>query len=80
MRCGVGRAGSAAVPLLYERLKDGRMVKYGSYRDMTINTLVSLGAEPEEMWTYMQSNEQNYTRDRFDREVGRAQRKVDCSY
>ena len=78
--CGVGRAGSAAVPLLYERLKDGRMVKYGSYRDMTINTLVSLGAEPEEMWTYMQSNEQNYTRDRFDREVGRAQRKVDCSY
>ena len=56
------------------------MVKYGSYRDMTINTLVSLGAEPEEMWTYMRSNEQNYTRDRFDSEVVRAQRKVDCSY
>ena len=78
--CGVGRAGSAAIPLLYERLKDGRMVKYGSYWDMTINTLVSLGADPEEMWTYMQSNEHNYTRERFDSEVRRAQRKVDCSY
>ncbi|MCX7303461.1 MAG: hypothetical protein NTV73_03840 [Hyphomicrobiales bacterium] len=78
--CGLGRAGNAAVPLLYERLQDGRMVRHGAYWDLTINTLVSLGADPEEAWTYMQSSEQNYTRDRFDSEVRRAQRKIDCSY
>lgn len=78
--CGMGTAGNAAVPMLYERLADGRMVRYGAYWDMTINTLVSLGANPGEMWTDMQSTEPNYTRDRFDAEVRRAQRKVDCSY
>jgi len=78
--CGVGSAGSDAVPLLYERLEDGRIVRYGAYWDLTINTLVSLGANPDEMWTYMQSDEKNYARDRFDSQVRRAQKKVDCSY
>jgi hypothetical protein len=78
--CGLGPAGNAAVPLLYERLEDGRVVRYGAYWKMTINTLISLGADPEEAWTYMESTERNYTRDRFDSAVRRAQRKIDCSY
>jgi hypothetical protein len=47
---------------------------------MTINTLVSLGADPDEMWAYLQTDDSNHTRGRFDSEVSRAQRKVDCSY
>ena len=78
--CGLGPAGNAAVPLLYERLEDGRVVQYGAYWKMTINTLISLGADPDEAWTYMESKKQNYTRDRFDSVVRRAQHKIDCSY
>jgi len=78
--CGLGPAGNAAVPLLFERLEDGRVVQYGAYWKMTINTLISLGADPDEAWTYMESKKQNYTRDRFDSVVRRAQHKVDCSY
>ena len=78
--CLLGSPGKAAIPMLYSRLEDGTVVKFASYWDLAINTLVSLGAEADEMWLYLQTDDRNHTRERFDSEVRRAQRKIDCSY
>ena len=78
--CGIGQEAGPAIPLIYERLDDGTIVKFASYWDMTINTLVSLGADPDEMWNHLQTSDKNHTRERFDREVSRARKKRDCSY
>ena len=78
--CLLASPGKAAIPMLYSRLEDGTVVKFASYWDLAINTLVSLGAEADEMWLYLQTDDRNHTRERFDSEVRRAQRKIDCSY
>lgn len=78
--CLTGPAGKAAIPMLYGRLEDGSVVKFASYWRLTIHTLVGLGADPDEMWTYLQTKDANHTRQRFDAEVRRAQRKVECYY
>ena len=56
------------------------MVKHASYWDLTINTLVGLGADPEAMWPHLQTDDKNHTKARFDNEVARARKKIDCSY
>ncbi|WP_394887596.1 hypothetical protein ACG873_21985 [Mesorhizobium sp. AaZ16] len=78
--CRTGPAGNAAIPMIYDRLASGVMVKFGSYRDLTINTLVHLGAGAEDIWAHMETGDRNHTRERLDRQVQRAGTKVDCSY
>jgi hypothetical protein len=78
--CHIGSEAGPAVPLIYERLDDGTIVKFASYWDMTINTLIGMGAEPDEMWPHLQTSDKNHTRERFDLEVRRARKKRDCSY
>ncbi len=78
--CRMGAAGRAMIEPMYERLNAGVMVKYGSYWDLTIQTLVGMGADPDEMWGHLQTNDRNHTRQRFAREVTRAKKKRECTY
>lgn len=78
--CRMGPAGRAMITPIYERLASGAMVKHASYWDLTIQTLVGMGADPDEIWTYVQTKDRNHTRKRFEREVTRAQKKRDCLY
>lgn len=55
------------------------MVKFGFHWDLAIKTLDSLGAEPDGMWPHLQTSNQNQARARFDREVSRIIRELDCS-
>ena len=65
---------------IYERLDAGTIVKFASYWRLVINTLVAHGANPDDMWLHLQSDDKNMTRERFDFEVARAQEKRDCGY
>lgn len=78
--CRMGAAGHAMIKPLFERLDSGVMVKHASYWDLTIETLVGMGADPDEMWNHLQTADRNHTRSRFDRLAGRAVKKRDCSY
>jgi hypothetical protein len=78
--CRMGAAGRAMIEPMYERLNAGVMVKYGSYWDLTIQTLVGMGADPDEMWGHLQTDDRNHTQQRFAREVTRAQKKRACVY
>jgi hypothetical protein len=78
--CGMGPEGAVAIPALLERLESGKVVKFGSYWRQMVHTLIGLGADPEEIWPYLQTDDTNNTRERFDAEVKRAQRQVDCYY
>jgi len=78
--CRMGAGGRDMIRPLYERLNSGIMVKHASYWDLTIETLVGMGADPEDMWTHLQTNDRNHTRGRFDRVVNRARNKRDCTY
>ena len=78
--CRMGRSGGAMAQPLIERLDAGAVLVYGSYWRQTIATFVSLGADPEDLWPHMQSAEKNYNRERFDKDVERSRKKVDCSY
>lgn len=78
--CRLGTVASAAVPDLFARMADGRMVKFGPYWDMTIHMFVAMGADTERIWAHMQTDNGNHTRERFDREITRAQRRLDCSF
>jgi hypothetical protein len=78
--CHMGAAGRAMIEPMYERLNAGVMVKYGSYWDLTIQTLVGMGAGRDEMWGHLQTDDRNHTQQRFAREVTRAQKKRECSY
>jgi hypothetical protein len=78
--CRIGEPASAMIEEIYGHLGSGLMVKRGSYWDLTINTLIGLGADPDEVWSHLQTSDTNHTRERFDREVRRALRERDCSY
>jgi hypothetical protein len=78
--CKMGDAGRAMIQPIYERLKAGAMVKHASYWDLTIQTLVGMGADPDEFWTYLQTDDRNHTRQRFTREVARAKKERECTY
>jgi hypothetical protein len=78
---GLCRSGAAAKDMVqpfYDRLKDGRIVKFGSYWRLNIHTLTGMGANPDDMWQYLQTDDKNNTRARMDREVARAMKKVEC--
>ena len=78
--CRMGAAGRAMIGPMYQRLNAGVMVKYGSYWDLTIQTLVGMGADPDEMWGHLQTDDRNHTQQRFAREVTRAKAKRECTY
>ena len=78
--CLLGQEGQAAIHPIYERLVSGTIVKYGSYWELTIKTLARMGADPDEMWTYLQSGDKNQTRGHFDHAVSRALKREDCAY
>jgi hypothetical protein len=78
--CRMGPAGQAMIGPIYQRLASGAMVKHGSYWDLTIQTLVGMGAAPDEIWTHLQTNDRNHTQKRFAREVARAKKDRDCTY
>ncbi len=78
--CALGLAGASAVPDLLSRLETRAMPRYERYWKLTIHTLVSLGADPEELWPRLQSDDPNLTRERFDSEARRAAKKLDCYY
>ena len=66
-------------PLL-ERLDSGVVVKRNSYWRLIIHTLVRMGADPEEIWKHVQTDDQNHTKERFDNEVVRARNRKECDY
>jgi len=78
--CHMGAAGGEMIRPIFERLDSGAMVKHASYWDLTIETLVGMGADPDDMWDHLQTSDRNHTRNRFDRLAGRAVKKQDCSY
>jgi hypothetical protein len=76
----MGEAGKAMIRPIYQRLASGAMVKHASNWELTIHTLTGMGADPDEMWQYLQTSDRNHTRKRFDREVERARTDRDCRY
>lgn len=78
--CHMGAAGREMIRPIFERLDSGAMVKHASYWDLTIETLVGMGADPDDMWDHLQTADRNHTRSRFDRLANRAVKKRDCSY
>lgn len=78
--CLMGREGESAIRPIYERLAAGTMQKYGAYWGLTIRTLARMGADPEEMWSYLQTSDKNQSRGHFDRQVARALKREDCAY
>ena len=78
--CRMGEAGRAMIQPIYERLSSGAMVKHASYWDLTIQTLVGMGADPDAMWGHLQTDDRNHTHQRFMFEVTRAQKNRECWY
>lgn len=69
--CDLRDKGRAAISLIYDRLDSGKIVKFGSYWKLTFNTLVGMGAEPDEMWKHMQTKDHD-EREKFDKRVKNA--------
>ncbi|MGB7268663.1 MAG: hypothetical protein WBC90_03950 [Albidovulum sp.] len=65
---------------LYQRLDAGLIEKSGSYLRQTINMFYSLGADPERLWSYLKSDNPSYSRDRFDGQIRRAAKEIECTY
>jgi hypothetical protein len=78
--CLMGQAGSSAIQPLLQKWDANMMPRGGSYWRLAIATLTSIGAEPEQVWQHMQSEEKGRNREAFDKEVARARRKPDCGY
>lgn len=69
---------------IYDRIDSGVLI-LDRYRTLLINTLMSMGAEPEDIWRHIEKNaapDKTATiyveRRRFDSTVAEAQRKIDC--
>ncbi|MDA4845730.1 hypothetical protein [Hoeflea poritis] len=77
--CRLGRSAEGALPVLYDYLGRGMIAQFGPYWSFTINTLVSMGADPEEIWSHVETGHRNHTRKHFDAVVGRAQSRLSCS-
>ncbi len=81
--CRMGALGmqqKQIIPELILRLEDGRIAKFASYWSLAINTLLAHGADPEEIWPYMKTDNVNHTRKKFDWEISRAKKKFDCFF
>ena len=71
---------------LYKRIDDGVIAaKYVSSLRLTINTLIALGAEPDELWKHMKPQNNNQVsndevRKFFDYEIGRTKKRISCRY
>ena len=78
--CQMGPPGASMIGPLLERLDTGVVIKHSSYWRLIIHTLVGMGADPEEIWKHVQTDDQNHTKDRFDGEVVRARNRKECDY
>jgi hypothetical protein len=74
--CRLGSQGAAALPLLMAKLRDGTLPVGASNHDLIINTLVVLGADPQELRATLVKDESE--RPRTEREIERAIKKPDC--
>ena len=70
--CLLGPKGKATLPRFQELMASGSIPLHGSYGQLLINTLVSLGADPEQIWPLWESRYSNPTRERFDKHLGQA--------
>jgi hypothetical protein len=78
--CLVGGDGTAALEPLSTRLREGALPTYGSYKDLTLKTLVRLGSDPESLRPLLGDDDSAGARSRFDRVVQRARKDGDCGY
>jgi len=63
--CLMGIAGKAAIPTLYNHIDSGIISKAFGHWSLMIHTLISLGADPAEMWTHLNSGSDINTHERF---------------
>lgn len=73
-----GYSSEATVSQLYDWLDDGTLSTFGSYYGLIINTLFALGEDPDKIWAALESTQEN--RERFDQEIFRSKKQVDCGY
>lgn len=81
--CRMGALGlqqKQLVPQLFQRLDDGEIAKFASYWSLAIHTLFAHGADPDDIWPHVKTDNVNHTRKRFDREISRAKKKFDCFF
>lgn len=77
--CLAGPSADAALAPLLERLDRGELLRNGSYWELTVQTLLRLGAPPEAIWMRSQSADPK-ERKRFDHIVVRARKLPTCTY
>ncbi|MCL2716596.1 MAG: hypothetical protein FWD68_19035 [Alphaproteobacteria bacterium] len=82
--CKLGREGAEMIPRIYDRIDSG-VIPLDRYRILLVNSLISMGAEPEDIWRHIEkstASDKNAKIDddrrRFDSTVLSAQKKIDC--
>ncbi|WP_313192330.1 hypothetical protein [Shinella zoogloeoides] len=84
--CHLREDGASMIQPIYDRLISGTIVASGSYGRLVISTLAGMGADPDDVWQHVKATETETSanpedaRRRFDQEVSRAQKTVDCTY
>lgn len=84
--CKLGTQGKAAIQPLFDRWDSGVIANWSSYERLAINTLVRMGAEPEDIWLRVQKKGQNTAKDAarerkdFNRIVQKAMKREECGY
>ena len=83
--CYLRMEGAAMIQPLYDRLDSGVISNRGGYGLLAVNTLIGMGAKPEDVWLHVKPAERDPdkiddTRRAFDRTVRNAQKKIDCAY
>jgi hypothetical protein len=83
--CYLRMEGAAMIQPLYDRLDSGVVSNRGSYGALAINTLIGMGATPEDVWLHVKPAERDPgkmddVRRAFDKTVRDAQKKADCAY
>ncbi|MEM9107133.1 MAG: hypothetical protein AAGC96_15895, partial [Pseudomonadota bacterium] len=78
--CLTGSQAKAAIPMIFDRLDSGQIATFGPYWKVTINTLMSIGADPEEIWLHLPKGANNQSREHFDRQVRRSQAEISCGF
>ncbi len=73
--CRIGPEGREGIDMLYARIHAGKAMLFGSHWDLTIHTLIKLGAEPDEIWSHLKTAQPKHrTREHFNVAVETAAR------
>jgi len=79
--CLAGIEANSVLPELLNLMHRERLATNGSYGGLLVNTLVRMGADPEQIWPIYSAKNANRTRKNFDHEVRRAKSdRPDCSF